>query len=70
MKLHTQYFQLNKNKRQVKKIILSMSTNFVRPFLEYAEIFWDNCTQQSIEILESIHLEAAILITGRRPGTY
>ena len=47
-----------------------MSTTFVRSVLEYADIFWDNCTQHSIEILEFIQLEAVILITGRRPGTF
>ena len=37
--------------------------------MEYANIVWDNCTQEQSDLLESIQLEAARIITGLRRGT-
>ena len=37
---------------------------FIRSILEYADIVWDNCTQQQSNELEKIQLEAARIVTG------
>ena len=33
--------------------------SFIRPLLKYADVIWDNCTQQNKNELELIQLEAA-----------
>ena len=43
--------------------------SFIRPMLEYGNILWDNCTKQQSDLLESIQLDAARIITGLRKGT-
>jgi hypothetical protein len=42
---------------------------FIRPILEYGGIVWDNCILHESELLESVQLEAARIITGLRKGT-
>ena len=42
---------------------------FIRPILKYGGIIWDNCRIQESDLLESIQLEAARIITGLRKGT-
>ena len=37
---------------------------FIRPILEYADIVWDNCTQQQSYLLEKIQLEAGRIVSG------
>ena len=37
---------------------------FIRPILEYADVVWDNCTQQEKYDLEKIQLETARIATG------
>ena len=37
---------------------------FIRPLIEYADVIWDNCTQQNKNELELIQLEAARISTG------
>ena len=37
---------------------------FIRPLLEYSCSVWDNCSTENKKILESIHTEAARIITG------
>ena len=37
---------------------------FIRPILEYADIVWDNCTQQQSYLLEKIQLEASRIVSG------
>ena len=37
---------------------------FVRPILEYADVVWDNCTQQEKHEIEKIQLGAARIATG------
>jgi len=59
------YIKTKVNRKSLIKIYIA----FIRPILEYADIVWDNCTQQSKELLESIQLEAARIITGLRSGT-
>jgi hypothetical protein len=41
---------------------------FIHPILEYREIVWDNCSLHESELLESVQLEAARIITGLRKG--
>ena len=38
--------------------------SFIRPFLEYADVGWDNCTQYEVNDLEKIQNEAARIVTG------
>ena len=38
--------------------------SFVRPFLEYANIVWDNCAQYEANAIEKIQTEAARIVTG------
>jgi hypothetical protein len=42
---------------------------FIRPILEYGGIVWDNCSIHEYDLLESVQLEAACIITGLRKGT-
>ena len=39
-------------------------TSFIRPFLEYSNVVWDNCTQYESKDLEKIQNEAARIVTG------
>ena len=41
-----------------------MYTSYVRPLIEYSNSVWDNCFTESKNQLESIHTEAARVITG------
>ena len=41
-----------------------MYISFIRPFLEYANIFWDNCTIENRRIVKTIQLEAARIVKG------
>ena len=52
-----------------RKSLQKFYTSFIRPTLEYGNIIWDNCTKQQVNLLESIQLEAARIITGLRKGT-
>ena len=38
--------------------------SFIRPLLEYADVVWDNCTQNEVNELEKIQHEAARIVTG------
>ena len=42
---------------------------FIRPKLEYDSQVWDNCTQRDADLLESIQLDMARVVTGARKGT-
>ena len=48
------------SRRSLKKMYIS----YVRPLIEYSDSVWDNCSMESKNQLESIHLEAARVITG------
>lgn len=41
---------------------------FIRPVLEYGDIVWDNCSDQSCKLLEDVQIEAGRItcITGMR----
>ena len=39
-------------------------TSFIRPFLEYSNVVWDNCTHYESNDMEKIQNEAARIVTG------
>lgn len=39
-------------------------TSFVRPLLEYSDSVWDNLSREDAKLLESVHIEAARIISG------
>ena len=47
-----------------KKTLMKMYNCFISPILEYACEVWDGCTLQESNVLESVQLEAARIITG------
>ena len=47
-----------------RKSLETIYIAFIRPILEYADVVWDNCTQQEKHDLEKIQLEAARIATG------
>ena len=52
-----------------RKTLETIYMSFVRPKLEYASIIWHDCTQTESELLESIQLDAARVVTGAKRGT-
>ena len=59
------YLKNKIDRKSLEKIYIG----FIRPILEYGNIIWDNCTSEESELLESVQLEAARIITGLRKGT-
>ena len=47
-----------------RKSLETIYKSLIRPLLEYADVIWDNCTQQNKNELELIQLEAARISTG------
>ena len=47
-----------------RKALEVIYISFIRPVLEYADVLWDNCTQQEKQELEKIQIEAARISTG------
>ena len=47
-----------------RKSLETIYKSFIRPLLEYADVIWDNCTQQNKKELELIQLEAARISAG------
>ena len=47
-----------------RKSLETIFITFLRLILEYADVIWDNCTQQEKNELEKIQLEAARIATG------
>lgn len=47
-----------------RKSLEKMYFTFIRSLLEYADVAWDNCTQQQSYALEKIQLEAGRIVTG------
>ena len=41
-----------------------MHFSFIRPALEYADVVWGNCTQQQMNHLEKIQIEAGQINSG------
>ena len=60
--------RLLKNKIDRKSLTV-LYISHIRPILEYADAVWDNCPEYAKNLLESINLEAARIITGLRRGT-
>lgn len=56
--LRTLKFKIN------RKALEKIYTAFVRPLLEYSDAVWDNCSSESKKMLDSVHVEAARIITG------
>ena len=52
--------QQNLDRKSLETIYIS----FIRPILEYADVIWDNCSQQEKHELEKIQTEAARIETG------
>ena len=48
------------SRRSLEKMYIS----YVRHLIEYSDSVWDNCSTESKNQLESIHIEAARVITG------
>ena len=47
-----------------RKSLETIYISFIRPILEYADVIWDNCSQQEKQQLEKIQTEAARTVTG------
>ena len=47
-----------------RKSLQTMYFSFIRPILEYADVVWDNCTQQQMNDLEKIQIEAGQIVSG------
>ena len=45
-----------------RKSLQTMYFTFIRPILEYADVVWDNCTQQQMNDLEKIQIEAGWIV--------
>ena len=50
--------------RVIRRSLEKMYSFYVRPLIEYSDSVWDNCSTESKNKLESIHIEAAKVITG------
>ena len=48
------------DRKSLKKIYFT----FIRPILEYADVVWDNCTEQQSLSLEKIQLETGKIVSG------
>lgn len=46
--------------------LIKIYFEFIRPVLEYGDVVWGNCTDEQSNLLESIQIEAARIITGLR----
>ena len=47
-----------------RKLLETIYFSYIRSLLEYADIRWDNCSQQDCNNIEKIQLEAGRIITG------
>ena len=47
-----------------RKSLQTMYFTFISPVLEYADVVWDNCTQQQMNDLEKIQIEAGQIVSG------
>ena len=47
-----------------RRALESLYYSFIRPTLEYASAVWDGCTQSDRDLLESVQLAAARVVTG------
>ena len=47
-----------------RKSLETIYLTFIRPILEYADVFWDNCTNYEKQELDKIQTEADRIVTG------
>ena len=47
-----------------RKSLQTMHFSFIRSILEYADVVWDNCTQQQMNDLEKIQIEAGPIVSS------
>ena len=47
-----------------RKSLQTIYVSIIGPLLDYADVVWDNCTQQQINELEKIQIEAGRIILG------
>ena len=47
-----------------RKSLQKLYFTFIRSILEYADVVWDNCTQQQSNEIEKIQLEAGRIVSG------
>ncbi|XP_060593627.1 uncharacterized protein LOC132748097 [Ruditapes philippinarum] len=47
-----------------KKSLEVIYTSFIRPFLEYADVIWNNCSMAEKDILDKIQNECARIVSG------
>ena len=47
-----------------RKSLYTMYFSFIRPILKYADVVWHNCTQQQMNDLEKIQIEAGRIVSG------
>ena len=47
-----------------RKCLNSLCISFIRPVIEYASVYWDNCSMQDSNRLEKVQTEAARIVTG------
>lgn len=52
-----------------RKALENMYKAYILPHFDYADVLWDNCTQDSAQELETLHLDALRTITGLVRGT-
>ena len=52
-----------------RKALEIMYKSFILPIFDYADVIWDNCSEQSSNSLENLHLEAIRIIIGAVRGT-
>lgn len=45
-------------------LLKALTLTFVRPFFEYATIFWDGCSSADNEKVENVQLHAARIVKG------
>lgn len=52
-----------------RKSLETMYKSFILPHFDYADVIWDNCTEEQANSLENLHLEALRIIVGAIRGT-
>ena len=55
--------------RLSRKALESIYKSYVLPHFDYADVLWDNCTQEQAQNLENLHLDALRTIIGTVRGT-
>jgi len=52
-----------------RKTLEVLYTSFIRPTLEYGSVVWDSCNEDCKKKLDTVHLDAARIVTGAIKGT-